>query len=277
MMKKTLSKSIESNNFYHEAIHDAHQSAQNIHTPDINGAVAKVFMANVNGKPYVYRFNNPQLLMRNQVISAKMASKNVPMPRPQLHYWNKILFEIYPFMTEKTLTEHINSGASRAGVFNVYCDALKLQSKISRIPAHEMQKIENMHFYQVFRLSLQQRFQPWLAQFYSQMVRPISNFGKQLVLHTDITPANILVDKNGRFSSFLDLDAISVCNENFSLVPLLRSYPLDNTTELFDAYEEINRRKINRQVVLNTLDIMKKIRKTRRKFESKFSISDYHR
>ena len=51
------------------------------------------------------------------------------------------------------------------------------------------------------------------------------NIGRDKALyHSGITPKNIIVDKNGKFSSFIDIDSVNVCSKEYAFQMMATKY-----------------------------------------------------
>ena len=83
------------------------------------------------------------------------------------------------------------------------------------------------------------------------------------MLHNDIYDKNMLVDGTHGLARLIDLDAVALCNESFSVMMTLRMYPLANHCEYMDYYEDTMQRKINREAIMTGLKILNTIRKTK--------------
>ena len=58
----------------------------------------------------------------------------------------------------------------------------------------------------------------------------------------------------------IDLDAISVCNENFAMFKMLVAYPFNNGEQIMECYEDIMGRKLNRTVLNLGVDLFHKMK-----------------
>ena len=105
------------------------------------------------------------------------------------------------------------------------------------------------------------RVHPALAWAYGAIHKLFSDNGDVRVLHNDLNSKNILVDDNKQVARLIDLDAVALCNESFSVMMTLRTYPLTNHCEYMDYYEDIVQRKINRPAITNGPKILDAIRK----------------
>ena len=118
-----------------------------------------------------------------------------------------------------------------------------------------------MHMHEIFAATQKMRVHPALAQAYGAIHKLFSNNGNVRVLHNDLNSKNILVNTNKQVARLIDLDAVALCNESFSVMMTLRTYPLTNHLEYMEYYEDIMGRKINRSAITNGLKILDTIRK----------------
>jgi len=77
-------------------------------------------------------------------------------------------------------------------------------------------------------------------------------------MHNDLTPANMLVSDNHHdIERLIDFDAISVCNENLAIFSMLRLYPLSNSKEIIEYYQDISGHKLNYREIMFMLKLFK--------------------
>ena len=105
------------------------------------------------------------------------------------------------------------------------------------------------------------RVHPMLARTYRAVHRLFSDGGDIRVLHNDLYDKNILVNAQAKVERIIDLDAVALCNESFSVMMTLRTYPLTNNLEYMEYYEDTMGRKINRSAITKGLQILDAIRK----------------
>ena len=104
------------------------------------------------------------------------------------------------------------------------------------------------------------RLPPALANTYGAVHRLFSQSGQMRLMHNDIQVQNMLVDEKLNVTRLIDLDSVALCNESFSVLTMMRVYPLKNHDELMDCYEDTMQRKINRRAIMTGLQILQSIR-----------------
>ena len=105
--------------------------------------------------------------------------------------------------------------------------------------------------YEVFAATQKMRVHPTLAQAYGAVHKLFSYTDNMRLLHNDLNSKNILVDSSNQIVRLLDMDSVALCNESFSVMMTLRTYPLDNNLEYMEYYEDTMGRKINRSAIIN--------------------------
>ncbi len=257
-----------SEEFYRAAIKTATPDAADIRRPAVSGIGAHVFLADVGPcKTRVYKFNTREIIHRNHVLSQTLALADVPTPRTTPHSYMGAYFESYEYCPDKTLCEHICNGMTDAQVFNVYRDAIHVQAKISKIKLDQIDLRTNQFFYQVASRNLGDRSRQWAARAYIKALATISRYGPQVFLHNDVHMGNILVDDNCNFTRLIDMDSIAFCNENYSVMQMLRAYPLDNVDELMDYYENEMGRKLNRNWIKSMVFALSAVRSPQKRVQ----------
>ena len=250
-----------SDDFYRAAIKNAFPDAADIRVPIVVGRVAPVFLADVLKRTIVCKFNPAPVIFRNHVVSNLLCDYMVPVPRTDVHAYIGTWFESYDYCHDRTLFECISDGMKPEKVFNAYCQAINWQKRISFIPESEFNPEFGRYASSVFAATQKGRVHPAVAYVYALVHRIFSDNNATFILHNDIQPRNILVDSNGDFSKFIDLDSVSLCNESFSVMLTLRLYPLQNYSEYMDYYEDTMHRKINRRAIMYGLDFLRRIRR----------------
>ncbi len=267
-----------STDFYHAAIKSCHPYAFDIRQPIVAGVVGDVFLADVApGKTYVYKFNDKPIVQRNYELCETLALIGAPVPRTTVHSYLQTSFEVYPYCTDKTLCEHMRTGMNDNHIFEIYCDVIRAQQKISQINKNEINLGQMASFYQVVNKNIRRASGSSLTHAYMAMLGVMSRVGPQFLLHNDIHMKNILITDEYKFSKMIDMDAISFCNEDFSVMQMLRAYPLDNVSELMDFYEDTMQRKLHRNLILNTVRVLSVIHSPKQQVERMLAGDMYHK
>ncbi len=256
-----------STDFYHTAIKSYYPTATNIRLPVVSGSIADVFLADVApGKTFVYKFNDTPIIRRNHELCEQLNLRNIPIPRTTTHAYMQTSFEVYPYCPDKTLCEHMDAGITNNQIFDVYCDVIRAQKQISEIKLNEV-SLDNMtHFRKILMKNIQRASRSPITRTNAILQANMSRTGTQLLLHNDINPKNILANDEYRFSKLIDMDAIAFCNEDYSVMRMLQFYPLGNTDELLDFYEDTMQRTLHRTLIYKALNTLNALRSYKRQF-----------
>lgn len=251
---------VHTNEFYHAAIKTAYPDSWNLRVPPVLGTVCPVFFCDTPTGTRVCRFSDYDIVFRNRRISHLMSLYDIPVPQTQVHAYLDTWFESYDYCASPTFYECSVAGMSDADIFNVYKRATDIQHKIADVPLADFNPGRRKYMYEVFSATQKMRVHPVLAYVYGTVHRLFSTRGSVRVLHNDLNRKNILVDDNLDVPRILDLDAIALCNESFSVLMTLRTYPLTNISEYLDYYEDTMERKLNRPAIIGGLKILNAIR-----------------
>ncbi|MBR5153413.1 MAG: phosphotransferase [Alphaproteobacteria bacterium] len=240
--------------FCEYAVRHVYHGATNIRCPDVLGLVAPVLLVDVNGKTIVCKFNDEAIVKKNLIVSDLMKKNNIPTPKIDIHSYRGAWFETYDFIPVKTLHEHIADGLSEKQVLNAYIQAIKIQNKISQIPITEFMPTKYRFHGDVITMHAQGHRS--LFAVYKKLLARNAMAGHQILLHCDIHPKNILYSPETGQVFLIDLDAVGLCNETFSMLKMLYHSPLKNHDELMNIYEAETGRQLHRHTIklsLNTV------------------------
>lgn len=246
--------------FAHSVIYSIAPQAYNIRRPVIRGGVANVFYADSPSGTFVYRFNSKDIIQHNQKIGCLLRENNIPVPETTVLERANEWVETYRFNPEKTLTERIREGMSEDKIFNAYCEIIQMQRSITEIPLTALAPEARRPYHNVLFNSMKQYVSEPVAHVYEAAGAILSWDKNKKLIYADISPNNVLVDKDGHVSMLLDLDSVAVCNEFWALVRMIRQYPLADYSALLDVYDTTMKRTVNRQQLNNTVHVLKHIR-----------------
>ncbi len=251
---------LHSDAFYHSAIKNAFPNSWNLRTPHVPGGVSPVFMCDTPCGTYVCRFSDYDIVFRNHRASNLLALHDIPTPRTTIHAYLDSWFESYEYCPSPTFFERAEKSMSDAEIFDIYKQATDIQRQISDIPPADFKPERGKYMHEIFTTTQKMRVHPILAHTYGFVHRMFSNNGTMRIFHNDLNSKNILVDDNLCVSRLIDLDAIALCNESFSVLMTLRTYPLNNYDEYMDYYEDTMQRRINRRAIMGGLRFLNAIR-----------------
>lgn len=251
---------LHTDEFYYSAIKNAFPNSWNIRVPAVAGLVSPVFICDTPTGPKVCRFSEYDIVFRNRYVSNLLTLNDIPVPRTDIRAYMDSWFEVYDYCPSQTLYERVNAGMTDTEIFNTYKRVIDIQRQISDISPIDFRPGRCKHMSEVFFVTQCMRLPTILSQLYTSVHKLFSTRGKMYVLHNDLNSRNVLVDDNGHVSRLIDLDAVALCNESFSVLMSLRMYPLDNCAQYLDYYEDTMGRKLNRSAILDGLKIMSAIR-----------------
>lgn len=258
-------------NFYHSAIKIAYPYSWDIRRPDVMGAVGNVFILETASGTKVCKFNHADIILRNKAVSEILSLNDIPMPQTKVHAYLDTWFESYDYCPGKTLQEYLQKRTiTQSQIFDVYKQAINVQKKISQISPTDFKPQSHRHFSDVFETAIHTKIREPLAGVYSWIYKQMSQYGTLYVLHNDVHPGNLIINTNYTLVHLIDMDGVSLCNDDFSILQTLRTYPLDNVSEYIEYYEDIMERKVNTKTVIAFRNIMKSVSKHRRKLDSMF-------
>jgi aminoglycoside phosphotransferase (APT) family kinase protein len=260
-----------SEEFYHSAIKSAFPNSWEIRKPVICGQHSPVFLIDTPDGTKVCKFNAPEIVYHNRSAAQLLAMNDIPVPQTKVHAYMDAWFESYPYCMDKTLQEYINdANITNQQIFEAYKQAIDVQKKISEIDPIEFRPRSGKYFSDVFKTCMRWNMKNMMADFYAAVARHMSQYGEPRLLHNDIHAKNILINPEYKLTRIIDLDAIALCNDDFSVLQTFRSYPLDNYDEYMDYYESVMGRKLNRAIIMGTLKFSRLIRSQRRKIDALF-------
>ncbi|MBQ5699710.1 MAG: hypothetical protein IIV74_00235 [Alphaproteobacteria bacterium] len=251
---------IYSDEFYYSVIRTVFPGTKSVQKPNVLGMVSPVFICVTDDGTIVCRFSEPDLLFYNNKIGNTLNANNVPVPKTSVHFCRGCWFESYEYCPDLTLYEHMQCGMSNEAVFDVYKQSINIQRAISEILSKDFSVEYKRRMSGVFAINQKMRLHPLLAKTYAAIYTRFANCGTMQSLHNDIHSRNMLVSNEGNLSCLIDLDAIALCNESFSVLQTLRLYPLSNHMEFIECYEDTMKRTVNRSAIMFGLKALDSIR-----------------
>ncbi len=258
--------------FYHAAIKNACPQTISVSLPEIQGVMAKVFLAEQpDASKIVCKFNPAPIIKRNKHVSELMRECDIPMPATKTHAYLDTYFETYRYVPDKTLYEYIRDGAPDEFITNAFKQAIDVQHQISQITPDEIATMSGRTFADVMGILMSEKVRPMLTTSYKLIATIMAQGGKMQLLHSDLQPKNILVTPNGNLSHIIDIEYVVLCNDSFAMLRMLYHYPLDNTDEIMDYYEQTTGRTLNRRLIKAGLKILPMLYKPKKRLDSIFT------
>ena len=239
---------------YHNAILAFYPDAINLRQPTIRGTQQNVIFADTASGTRVFKFSNAETVYKNRYISQLFLKHSIPVPDVTARKYNGLYFEDYPQLAGHTLYEHIGKGMEPAKVQQIYREILNYFAKMDSIPPNALYNFSNKDIHIISRNHIAGVNNKTLAQICMVAVYllNIGNKSDKGIYHSDITAKNVIVSPDGHLIGFLDLDTIGVGDKNYAFGAMAIKYQqlgLD-ITELFDYYERISGKKLNRRRIL---------------------------
>ena len=217
MSLTTIMMDLQNTNFFYHAIQNTVSDIRRVDTPVIHGTNSHVFIVETSDMGrIVFRFNPRNVAHRNHDISKILQSQNIPVPSIDLHLYQGQYFETYPYLSGPTFQECLYMGMSKSDRLDTYALMAQQIKKLSEIPVHNFENIENKHCSSVAQSNICSKTGRWTSGQCIRYGTKLLNVGEQHICHCDFTPRNIVLNKETQLS-MLDLNAVSVANINFAL------------------------------------------------------------
>lgn len=248
-----------SNEFYSAAIKTVFPDAENITTPNVVGHVANVFMFQTENGPRICRFNEHNIIERNYKLTHILYDMGAPIMPTNPHVYLGQYFESYEYDPHPTLHETMKT-MTKNQIIDAYKSAICVQGHLASLPVQKFSTLRDVHFMDVYNKTMPHYVDNKMMQrLYSIMYKHFAVGKNMYIMHSDLTPANMLVndDKNG-ICKLIDFDAISICNEDMAIFGMLRRYPFNNVNEIIEYYQDITGHDLNRREIIGMLKLFKK-------------------
>lgn len=219
-----------------------------------------VFMVTQWDKTFMYKISDARTAYNNLMMAQKLLQSGIPVPDSKIFIGiGGIYFEKYEMIPGQTLSYAIqNNTIPSSQIPNILHDVFIYDEKISRIqPGTSTQQ---MFIADKCKIHNSKDFGNVLANCYYIINKRITTYGNISMHHTDLNPSNILLDGNGNFTAFLDLDGIALCDEYTMLTQINTTWPHISTKQIVNLYQDIYKKPINTNR-LQKLTILKKNQK----------------
>ena len=245
---------------YINAIRNIRPDTTNITVPNISGSHGNVFIADTNDGKLVFKSNRIQMIQKNVLASGMMKRLDIPAPdlatTKSIGRYKKQYFEVYPYVHDKTLYEHIGNGMKSEIIQKSFFEMADILAKMSKFPVDQYNALRYTHAHQITSANISDTTNLIMGKFYQAAVIML-NIGKQYVMHFDMTPKNTVVNDRGEIQHVLDLDAVGICSENFALAAMVSKYQQlgFNLPEILEYYEQNVRRKIQYRTIIRQANL----------------------
>lgn len=259
--KLPISLAMTDNRFYNyeQAIRQTYPNATNIRLPKIVGTHQNVLLANIDGSERVCKFNSHELVQKNEYVSKIYQQYNIPAPIISTQKYGNMFWEEYKIIPGISLFEAVQDGIGSEQIRDVYRCVVEHFATMCNIEKPQVSKDNLMHIHNFARLHVAGSNNSVLGNLF-MVAAYFMNMGRDSdmgMYHFDITPKNIILDNNGCFRSFIDMDSVGLCNKNFAFGVMATKYKelgLDYR-ELMDMYEDMTSDTLGRERISATADI----------------------
>ncbi len=206
-------------NFYHHAILSVSRSIKSVTQPVVSGCNSRVFIVeDAKGNKTVFRFDYRANAHRDYDVSQILLAHQINAPRVSLHLYQGQFFETYPYLPGRTLQEQLTTRHDWREInrHDIFTEIAWQMKKIADIPVRDFKNIENKDCSSVARTNILDATHNSILGYAIKYGTMLLNSGEQCVCHCDLTPQNVIWDKDGRISAVLDLNAVSIANVNFA-------------------------------------------------------------
>ena len=239
--------------YHFSAIRSVIPYAFDITQPKIPGSLRSVFVAHSADGDFICKFNHRNLAVKNAIVANAMSQCGIKVPNISVHNYKDKWFEVYPIIPGKTLYENIGAGMPRDQVESVYADIVRAFAKMDIISPNILADVKCKHSYQVAKINITDANNAVFAFVFSGAVRYMNQTSPENrgIYHCGITPKNIILDENGKFSGLVDMDEVAIADKNYAFGMMAAKYQQlgQNPENLINQYEMQTGRKLDRQKI----------------------------
>ena len=242
---------------YKDAILVQHPTAWHFTTPKNAGAQNNVIFATVGNKNMVFKFGDGKLVQKNEAVSKLYNMRGIPVPQIIARNQNGLHFEEYEKIQGISLFEAIKRGMPQEQIKQVYRDVIIQFDKMTRVHPTYINSDLTSAVHKVAKINIANVNGKMVANIFQALIFLLNIGANKGLYHSDITTKNIIVDKAGNFSSFIDVDSVNVCSKEYALQMLLSKYQElgFDPNELIELYrshthELISAQKISKRIKL---------------------------
>lgn len=239
----------ENINLYKNTIMAVCPDVSAVYLPDIRGAQNNVLIAKTPNGEKVFKFNDIDLVEKNAVVSQLYNIRGIRVPNITAHNVDGICFEEYQKIPGKTLYQAIQDGMTNEQIKHVYSDILVEFEKMSRVHPAYINKHLKKDVHDIAYINVSNSNNRILAKLCMGIVY-LLNLGRQndqCILHSDISPKNIIVSDNGKFNGLVDVDNVCLCNKNYAFGMMAAKYKElgFDISDLIDEYRKISQQSLS--------------------------------
>lgn len=234
---------------YKDAVLAIYPNANGFCTPTNPGTQNNVLYANVDGRETVFKFSSKALVEKNEAISKLYTMRKIPVPQIVARSKNGLYFEEYPKIQGTPLSE---ANLSKKQIKRVYRDILHYFERMTRVHPAYLNSNFLSAIHDIAKINAANTQGNTVANLFKVFIYFLNLGGQKSIYHSDIIPKNIIVDKNGNFASFIDMDSVTVCSKEYAFAMMGTKYQEMgfDLSELVDKYKTVYNDSINKNTVL---------------------------
>lgn len=251
---------------YKTAIYNTFHDVVDITYPALRGSQNNLLFVKTAGGDFVAKFNTRDMVIKNHDVSSFARKNGILAPDISVRNYDDMWFECYPLVRGKTLFERIGDGMPTCAIKRAFDEMLVQFTYMDALPVKSIHSNKCINVRRMTYQHVKNANNVFLAHVLSTFVYCM-NYGAARdsgLYHVDISPKNVVVDENGKLISLLDMDSMAICDCNYAFGALADKWASlgFNVNELYDKYEDMTCRKLNRgriNVMLNMLHLGKHI------------------
>ena len=242
---------------YKNAIQSLYPEAWGVYEPKNTGSQNNVVFATVGKKCMAFKFGDKKLVKKNEEVSKLYRMRGIPVPQITARCKNGLHFEEYEKVQGVSLQEAINRGMPKEQIKQVYRDVIICFEKMNNVLPCYVNSNLTSAVHDVAKVNIANVNGDFVANIFKGLIYLLNVGRNKALYHSEITPKNIIVDKNGNLVSFIDIDSVNICSKEYAFQMMATKYHElgFDIGELLDFYRNISHdlmpeRKIHRKIKL---------------------------
>ena len=211
-------------------------------------------------KTHTFKFSdNPELILKNAEICRVCALRGIPVPKITPREYGGLFFEEYPRIDGINLYQAIQQGIGAKQIQEIYRDIIKCFAKMDKVSPSQLYKNPINHVHNVARITTAKNNNPFIANLIGAAVYAMNagKYSDKAFYHTNISPKNIIVSRDGNFVALVDADEIAIADRNYAFGAMAAKYQEIgmNMNDLFNTYYQVGDYQLNKsrvQMMANT-------------------------
>ena len=210
---------------YKNAIQALYPEAWEFSVPKNEGSQNNVIFAIVGNKRLVFKFGDKKLVKKNEAVSKLYRMRGIPVPQITARCKNGLHFEEYEKIQGISLFEAINRGTmSPEQIKQVYRDVIVCFEKMNNVHPTYVNSNLTSAVHEVEKINIANVNGKLAGSIFKCLIYLLNVGHDKALYHSGITPKNIIVDKDGKFESFIDVDSVNVCSKEYAFQMMATKY-----------------------------------------------------